>query len=54
MSIDKEIGDFLQEERRAFEGREKGTSSGLRKLKVKKEKEKAEVSRTRQEQLKEK
>ena len=54
MSIDKEIGNFLQEERRVFEGKERDTSPCLRNLKGKKGKEKAVVAKTRQIQLKEK
>jgi hypothetical protein len=53
MSIDKEIGDFLQEERRVFEEREKEASPYLRNTKEKKGKEKAVVAKSKQIQLKE-
>ena len=51
MSIDKEIEDFLQEEKRVFKERERETSPCLRKSKGK---EKAEIYKTKQVQLREK
>ena len=54
MNLDREIGDFLQEERKLFEEKERETAPGLKEGKVKKGKGKAEDVETRHKQLKEK